>query len=403
MQTRLTRLCSALAGALLMHTSLAQAGGFAIREQSAIGQGTSFAGVAAGSGGLSSMFWNPATSSQYNEFGFISESNASLILPYSESELPGAFNDSGNIGEWAVVPASYYSYAVNEQLTLGASLTAPIGLTTNANNGWAGSPHGDRSAVATYNFSPSASYKLNDWLAFGLGAQLEYMSIDINSRLPVSGAKFLDIEADSIGVGFTAGVLMTPMEGTEIGLGFRSSISHTLKGKGFSPFHAPGTRMKGEFDSPEIVTLGLRQDVNDQLTLLAGVEWSNWSRFKELRITTPTVPLVTTENWTDGWFVSAGAEYDYSDALQLRAGVAYEKSPVPDATRTPRVPDNDRYWLSVGASYKFAENMTAHFAYSHVFIEDGGINLAASPPLPALTANFEQHLDIVSVGLTRDW
>src|SRR5688500_3991992 len=52
-------LVSAAALALLSGSE-AQAGGFSIREQSAFGQGSSFAGIAAG-GSLSSMYWNPAT------------------------------------------------------------------------------------------------------------------------------------------------------------------------------------------------------------------------------------------------------------------------------------------------------------------------------------------------------
>ena len=46
---------------LLVTTVMAQAGAFYLRDQSATAGGESFAGVAAGSGGLSSMFWNPAT------------------------------------------------------------------------------------------------------------------------------------------------------------------------------------------------------------------------------------------------------------------------------------------------------------------------------------------------------
>jgi long-chain fatty acid transport protein len=54
--------CSA-AGVVLAATAAANAGGLAVREQSAYGQGSSYAGVAAG-GSLSSMFWNPATLTQ---------------------------------------------------------------------------------------------------------------------------------------------------------------------------------------------------------------------------------------------------------------------------------------------------------------------------------------------------
>jgi long-chain fatty acid transport protein len=376
--------------ALLAVSSQAMAGGFSIREQSTIGQGTSFAGVAAGGGGLSSLFWNPAISSEYNEFGFISESNAALVLPYSKSSL-----GSGNIGEKAIVPASYYSYGLTDQLTIAASLNAPFGLTTNANDGWAGSPLGDKSAVTTYNFNPTASYKFNDMFSVGLGAQVQYMSVDLENRTTPGGNKFFDAEGDDFGFGFTAGLLFKPAEGTDIGIGFRSAVKHTLKGDAVVGLANPDIEAK--FTAPEMVTLGIRQDVSEQLSLLAGVEWTNWSRFKELRITNPagaTIAL-TPQEWKDSWYFSLGAEYAYSDALTLRGGVAYEKSPVPDATRTVRIPDNDRFWLSAGLSYQISQSMKVNVAYSHVFIEDGDV---AAP-----NTTFKQHLDIVSVGLTSDW
>jgi long-chain fatty acid transport protein len=140
---------------------------------------------------------------------------------------------------------------------------------------------------------------------------------------------------------------------------------------------------------------------------MGGVEWSNWSRFEDLTLVnrdTGAIVGQTIEDWNDGWFFSVGAEYAYSDTLKLRGGLAYEISPVPDATRTPRSPDNDRYWASIGASYRFTDKMTAHLSYTHVFIKDGSVDLAATPSAPApLVANFEQNVDIISVGLTRDW
>ena len=54
-------------------------------------------------------------------------------------------------------------------------------------------------------------------------------------------------------------------------------------------------------------------------------------------------------NWRDGWFVSIGLEFDYSEALTFRTGIAYEKSPIREASqRLTAVPDNDRIWLSAG-------------------------------------------------------
>ena len=67
-------------GALIAATADANAGGFAVREQSAWGQGASYAGVAAG-GSLSAMFWNPATMTQVP--GIQTQSVLSGILPSS--------------------------------------------------------------------------------------------------------------------------------------------------------------------------------------------------------------------------------------------------------------------------------------------------------------------------------
>ena len=72
--------------ATIATASVAEAGGFAIREQSAYGQGTSFAGVAAG-GSLSSMFWNPATLAGVSVFEV--EGVISGVFPSADVDVLG--------------------------------------------------------------------------------------------------------------------------------------------------------------------------------------------------------------------------------------------------------------------------------------------------------------------------
>ena len=104
--------------ALAVGTTQAVAGGFAVREQSAWGEGTSYAGVAAG-GSLSAMFWNPATITQSGKLGV--ELSTSILFPESsqvgtatfQPPLPFAgtsfgFNDGmPNSANSAVVPSGY--------------------------------------------------------------------------------------------------------------------------------------------------------------------------------------------------------------------------------------------------------------------------------------------------------
>jgi long-chain fatty acid transport protein len=398
---------SGIAIALLSGSALA--GGFAVREQSAEGLGSAFAGIAAGTDGLSAMFWNPATISQHNGHGYISEYNGTLILPYSRAQDgvgAGGNPDSGNIGQKAIVPASYSVYGLTDELTLGLAMSAPFGLGTDADD-WTGSPNGTRSKIFTLNVNPMVAYKPADWITLAVGAEGEYFSAKLKSGRP-NGFQLFDVRADDIAFGFTAGILLEPTDDLDIGIGFRSSVKHNLEGDGS---YLPALYLNGDMSAtirtPETVTLGIKYHANDQWTFMGGVEWANWSRLKSLDISLDDRPvpltLTTPENWKDSWYFSLGTEYAFNDSWTFRGGLAYEKSPVPDSTRTPRLPDNDRYWLSVGAGYKVNEWLTANIGYSHVFVKDGDVALAP-PGAPApLSATFKQHIDIVSASATIDW
>ena len=67
-----------------------------------------------------------------------------------------------------------------------------------------------------------------------------------------------------------------------------------------------------------------------------------------------------------------------ADAWTLRAGVAYDQTPVPDEFRTPRIPDQDRTWVSLGANWKITQNASLDFGYAHIFVKSASINQPAS-------------------------
>jgi long-chain fatty acid transport protein len=78
MQSGHLRLALLTGGAAVLLAAQAHAGGFAVREQSAYGMGSAYAGIAAG-GALSAMFWNPATMTQMP--GFSVEGDLAGIFP----------------------------------------------------------------------------------------------------------------------------------------------------------------------------------------------------------------------------------------------------------------------------------------------------------------------------------
>jgi long-chain fatty acid transport protein len=142
------------------------------------------------------------------------------------------------------------------------------------------------------------------------------------------------------------------------------------------------------------------------MRLLGTVEWSNWSRLKELTVTPTTLPGVAVPlNWSDGWFFALGGEYDWSRQLTLRTGVAYEISPVDSPEkRTIGIPDSNRVWVSGGASYKWTESTTIDLAYTHIFFDDARFDRAAPAPSPfVLQGTTQASTDIVSIGLKTRW
>jgi long-chain fatty acid transport protein len=431
--------CSGI-GVLLAATADANAGGLAVREQSAYGQGTSFAGIAAG-GDLSGMFWNPAVMTQFA--GIQSSSSYTGIFPYS-ANTPGAgtsaglfaLGGTGNTGDSALVPAAYYSYQLNPSLWLGLSVNSPFGLSVNFPDAWAGRNYAaGSSSLTTYNATPSFAYRINDMISIGAGVQIEYAKADFSTGLPVNNAgnpgaalgNQLNINGRGWGFGFTAGVTLTPTPTTTIGLGYRSAINQKINGTltlppggvFTSPLSTPGS-VSTTLNLPDIVSLGLRQRVNPQLTLLGTVEWSNWSRIGTAAINQPSGapatilaghgggPVTLPFQYEDGWFFSAGAEYQWNDQLAVRGGVGYEKSPITDQVREPGIPDNDRLWLSAGATYKLTPKLSFDLAYSHIFVKSTHIDIT-SPTNPwfngidAYAGDVSSHVDIVSVAMKYRW
>jgi long-chain fatty acid transport protein len=102
---------------------------------------------------------------------------------------------------------------------------------------------------------------------------------------------------------------------------------------------------------------------------VAGYEWTNWSRIKDIPIVNKLDGVVETTlnfRYRDGHFYSLGAEYQWSPRFAVRAGVAYEESPITNRTRSVNIPDNDRVWASIGASYKVTEKLSVDASYSHI-------------------------------------
>lgn len=399
---------SAVAGvaATAAWSTAAMAGGFDIHEQSTVFLGSASAGSAAG-GSLGSMFWNPAATAQFP--GLNSESSYTLILPYSNIDITGpgplGSGSSGNIGIDAAVSASYGAYQVSKDLWVGIAINSPFGLASKPDNvGYPGSYLGLTAKLLTVNANPTIAYRIAPGITIGAGVQIEWAQAKLQFRDPASSVA--QFGGTDWAFGGTAGITIEPRQGTTIGLGYRSQMTHDLEGTFHSDALTLGANVpaSAKVRLPDIVTLSARQEITPTTRLLGTVEWKNWSIFKDLPMSTAGGTLAIDANWHDGWFFSVGGEYDYSPLLTLRGGVAYEISPVQDPTeRLVQIPDNDRVWLSIGASYKWSDSITLDVGYSHIFVEDGGVRLNTATGIGPFTGQAEASIDLISVGMRTKW
>jgi long-chain fatty acid transport protein len=414
--------------ALLAFASDAIAGGFAVREQSAQAQGLSFAGAASGSGGLGSMFWNPATitmnpgwQSQYSLSALWIQSDLTPQLGTSPLLLP--LGPAGDISQDAIVAAGASSIQISDNVWIGNTSGAPYGLVTKPRNIWAGQVYSRSSKIFTFDVNPILGIKLNEWLSIAGGPELQYFSTRLKRATGVAvTSPNAILDGESIGLGFTAGVTITPWTGTVIGVGYRSSMHHELDGK---IYPAVGTYIpiQAKLNLPETVTVGLTQSIWPNFRVNFGFEWANWSRLGTVGVVAqpnaiqlaPVGRIVTTIplNYEDGYFYSAGLEYDWGPQLTLRGGVAYEESPIDTRIRSTRLPDNDRIWASLGATYRWSHKLSFDVAYTHIFVKETPIRIVPGHqdfiPTPAalgglpFVGDADGRVDIFSVGLKYRW
>jgi long-chain fatty acid transport protein len=94
-----------------------------------------------------------------------------------------------------------------------------------------------------------------------------------------------------------------------------------------------------------------------------------------------------------------------SEKWKLRLGTAYDKAPVQDDFRTPRLPDNDRVWAAAGAEWMVSKKARLDVGYAHLFIGEASSDLpnqatSTSTPVGALRGNYSAKVDILGAQLT---
>jgi long-chain fatty acid transport protein len=454
------------AAALALAAGQALGAAFALHEQNASGLGHAYAGGAAAAEDVSTIFFNPAGLVRLQTTQAVLAGNVicpSAKFRDSGSQ-PAAFQslggNGGDAGSCAVVPNLYLGVPFTAKWSFGLGINVPFGLKTEYDPDWIGRFQAVKSSLDTINVNPVLSWEPTKNLTVGGGVNWQHLKAELTNRVNYAGAFATGVGAavaagqipaaaaptligaatglqsdakvtgNDSGWGWNVGVLWQASEQTRFGAAYRSKIKYDVGGS--VNFDNPPPSSLGALPStlapvgaaimtgvnsvlasgdvslaiemPDTANVSIFHQFTNKWDLMADLQYTGWSSIQQLQIvrSSGVVLQTTPENFRDTWRISGGANYRYNDKLILRGGVAFDQSPVREAQLTPRLPDNDRTWLAIGAQYMFSPSVAIDLAWTYIFVRDPNINQNAGSTAAngLISGTYKSNVNIVGLQLT---
>lgn len=440
----------------MMSTQAVQAGAFSLyTESSASAIGNYAAGVAAEATDASIGWYNPAGLVHLKKqevllsgVGVFPSSKLSGTSSYTTTVEDVSFptytqSFSGLQGaEDALVPAFHYARPLGENAAFGFSVVSPFGLSTNWGTTSPVRYQATLTKLMTINASPELAGKLTDNLSMGAGLDLQWAKVKFNSVLgspalyqffdepPTLVDSTTNNQGHSFGIGLHVGLFSTFNDDhTRLGLNYQSKMSHKFYGSSTltglladapdlddpNAIYRSNTLVSNTVNLPDVLTLSAYQDLTAKWALLGSVVYTGWSSFKSIELdnvaaVSPTleqalVDSTAVENYRDTLRFALGANYHVNDKWMMRFGGGYDQTPTVAAERDVRLPDADRWALSIGSHYQVKPNVGVDVGYTYLFaVDDANVNKTQAVGTTSTTnVNARANVHAQLVGLQVVW
>ncbi|MGI9405666.1 MAG: OmpP1/FadL family transporter [Hyphomicrobiaceae bacterium] len=331
-----------------------------LSESSARSLGSAGAGKETLSESAIGIFYNPSVGAR-SEGTTVAVSGTYLI---GVSEFDVTTNFGGQSVGTDFVPAAVLGtvaiqHSLSSNLAMGLTVGPSFGLSVDYPEAWSAGALVTQAELTQIAISPVLSWQPGNGLAIGIAPILEIGALDYRSNTPFgSVTRSYD---RSIALGVLLGAHVKLASETELGLTFRYSPDHSYRGQrsGLLP-----SRSRIDIDSPNVLSLGIRQALTSDFALLASTSWFGWSDTQQQIIIEPGAGNTTiARNWRDGWQLSLGFEYDLSSKISIRSGFAYSNNFIPASRRVPDAPFDAQKRFGAGLSYRMTGDRSWDFAY----------------------------------------
>ncbi len=317
-----------------------------------------------------------------------------------ETAFGGVYNGSvKSDSNYFVIPEFGYNKMINPNLALGVTVYGNGGMNTDFNSTLAGPSFAPECGGGQANMllgcgnlgvdlmqlivAPTAAYKVNANNSIGISPLLAYQ------RFKVSGLQaFKAVSSNpndltdqgydsSTGFGVRVGWMGKVTNTVSLGAAYSSKVNMGDFNKYKGLF-----AQQGGFDIPENYNLGIAVQASPKMMIAFDVQRINYGGVTSVSngvlnslSAPPACPLGSNcgsgFHWEDQTVYKLGLEHQYSNALTLRGGFNYGKSPIgktaDDVTFNIIAPGVVEKHLTLGSTYKTSTGGELTFAYMHAF------------------------------------
>jgi len=384
-----------IASAALLTSSPIYASGIFLQEAVVANAGTVGAGDGVYTKSAAAMWTNPATmSGMGNSKTTVNAMAFDLKMDYADNQGQG--DASGH----TIMPSVglFHVQQFDEDWHFGIALGTVGGSSIDYGQDWAGSLLMSDITLTALQVNPSASYKVNEKLSLGIGAQLSWASLEMGM---LNGQVNLDEDADWA-YGFNLGAMYQLNESLDVGFSFRSKLEHDFSTSLSGPL-AQSPSVATDIVVPAIYDVSARYTATDKLDVLTSVQlhrWSEWDQttFNMANNVSPSIA----RNWDDVWKLAVGLDYQLSSNWNLKTGFSYESSPQDDPSyQWVDLPVGKQYRYSVGASTNW-NDYTVDLFYEYADLGDVDMYFDGLTPanLGQLDGTFSGQIHFIGVSVT---
>lgn len=377
----------------------ANAAAFQLQEVTTSGLGRAYAGEAAIADNAGVVATNPALMTQFKRPevsvggiwinpGVNLEGTMTARTPYGNASYDSGYSDA--IAS-KLLPNSYWIYPIDEKFSVGGGVNVNYGLATEYDADYNAGVMGGKTDLTTVNLNLSGAYRLNNHWSFGLGINAVYAEATLTRR--VGGIanianrllairsrperiqatdRLTHLQGDDWGLGWNAGITYDLNENNRWGLAFHSKVKIKFDGTLMNDLPAA---FGGMPESDGSVTLNLPDywefsgyhKVTQNWAVHYSYKLTKWSRLQSLQayLDNGRQAFDKVEHFGDTSRFAIGTTYDVNDKLTLRAGIAHDEGAA-GRKSSISIPDTDRMWYSLGATYKFTPDLSVDLAYAYV-------------------------------------